>query len=245
MTRRASKTAQQLSVELAEAVVPVELVRRRSQKHIRIRISANGKITLSAPYHTSLREIKSVLSQKEAWIRGKLQEHSGAFRHIDPYQRIFLEGISYEVEIRQIQGGRGKLLCDHQAGRIIVQTADSERAAVEALIAVWLKREARERLSALAAAVSSEIGIPFKRIFLRNQKTRWGSSSSAGNISLNWRVVMLPPEVQYYLVVHELAHQEHLNHSPEFWKLVARHCPRYRQHEKILKQERFLMGLFR
>ena len=93
--------------------------------------------------------------------------------------------------------------------------------------------------------VSEEINLPFKKLYIRNQRTRWGSSSSMGNISINWRAVMAPEEVQHYLIIHELAHQRHLNHSREFWNLVATHCPDFRRHEHWLKEHRALISLFR
>lgn len=74
------------------------------------------------------------------------------------------------------------------------------------------------------------------RITIRNQKTRWGSCSSAGNVNFNYQLYYLSDELLDYVVVHELAHRRHMNHSKEFWSEVARYCPDYRARRKQLKE---------
>ena len=79
-------------------------------------------------------------------------------------------------------------------------------------------------------------GGSFQRITIRDQKTRWGSCSARGTLSFNWRLMLAPPAVLDYVVVHELCHLTHMNHSPAFWALVESVCPDYRIHRKWLKE---------
>ena len=83
---------------------------------------------------------------------------------------------------------------------------------------------------------------PITRVSIRAQKTRWGSCSSRGGISLNWRLIMAPPPVIDYLVIHELCHLRQPNHSPAYWREVARWCPDFRLHRQWLRQHGALLG---
>lgn len=74
------------------------------------------------------------------------------------------------------------------------------------------------------------------RITIRDQKTRWGSCSSRGNLNFNWRLVMAPPPIIDYVVIHELAHLIELSHSPRFWETVERYCPDHREHRRWLRE---------
>jgi predicted metal-dependent hydrolase len=84
-------------------------------------------------------------------------------------------------------------------------------------------------------------GLTVRRITVRSQKSRWGSCSRRGTISLNWRLVQAPGFVRDYLVLHELAHLREMNHSRRFWGEVARLCPDYREAERWLKQHSILL----
>jgi predicted metal-dependent hydrolase len=82
---------------------------------------------------------------------------------------------------------------------------------------------------------ATEMGITYGRVAIRDQKTRWGSCSRAGNLNFNWRLVLAPPAVLDYVVVHELAHRVELNHSARFWRVVARYCPAMNAHRTWLR----------
>lgn len=95
-----------------------------------------------------------------------------------------------------------------------------------------IKDKIADRVKYYCAVMQVTVG----RITIRNQKTRWGSCSSAGNVNFNYRLYYLPDELLDYVVVHELAHRRHMDHSKEFWSEVARYCPDYRARRKQLKE---------
>ncbi|MCR5487540.1 MAG: M48 family metallopeptidase [Lachnospiraceae bacterium] len=86
-------------------------------------------------------------------------------------------------------------------------------------------------------AFAEKLGVDYGMVTIRNQKTRWGSCSSRGNLNFNCLLMMAPAEVQDYVIVHELCHRLEMNHSKKFWKLVGSVIPDYRQQEKWLKEE--------
>ncbi len=100
-----------------------------------------------------------------------------------------------------------------------------------------LADEAVRVLPSRAAYFSPLVGVTYGRITIRNQKTRWGSCSSKGNLNFNCLLMLAPPAVRDYVVVHELCHRKEMNHSPRFWAEVARIIPDYKIHEKWLKTE--------
>lgn len=81
-----------------------------------------------------------------------------------------------------------------------------------------------------------QMGVSYNRVTIRNQKGRWGSCSSKGNLNFNYRLHYLPQELMDYVVVHELAHRLEMNHSARFWNIVGKYDPKYREHQKMLTE---------
>jgi predicted metal-dependent hydrolase len=98
-----------------------------------------------------------------------------------------------------------------------------------------LRERARVELPRRLLELAAECGIEVSRVSVRNQRTRWGSCGRDGHISLNWRLVLMPPAVRDYVLIHELMHRRRLDHSPAFWKLVAAACPGYRESRRWLR----------
>ena len=98
-----------------------------------------------------------------------------------------------------------------------------------------LKQQAKEDLSRRVSFWAPQVGVSFERITIRAQRTRWGSCSNGGNLNFNCLLMLSPPEIRDYVVIHELCHRKHMNHSPGFWSEVAKHCPDYARHRKWLK----------
>ena len=99
-----------------------------------------------------------------------------------------------------------------------------------------LKKEAKNRLTARAAYFAPLVGVSFGRVAVRCQKTKWGSCSAKGNLNFNCLLLLAPPEVMDYVVVHELCHRLEMNHSARFWQNVERVLPDYRDCRKWLRQ---------
>ncbi|CCZ35950.1 metal-dependent hydrolase [Firmicutes bacterium CAG:646] len=117
----------------------------------------------------------------------------------------------------------------------------AEQRRAQALTITEAQREegierARKVFPERIAYFAKQMGVTYGRVTLREQKTRWGSCSSKGNLNFNWKLILLPLELLDYVVVHELAHRKEMNHSAAFWKVVEEVLPDYRERRKALKE---------
>lgn len=119
---------------------------------------------------------------------------------------------------------------------------ESRRAPVDEMYTPWekarLREEAREILQVKTDYFARLMGVQYNRIFIKEQKTIWGSCSTKGNLNFNWKLILAGPDQLEYVVVHELAHLKEMNHSPAFWREVEKVLPDYRERRKKLKDFR-------
>ncbi|WP_324669444.1 M48 family metallopeptidase [Geochorda subterranea] len=153
-----------------------------------------------------------------------------------------LRGLPHRVEVRVAPLGRSRVV--RSDSTIWVLMAPAERRRPEQLLGAWLRAEARRVIVARVAQLAERHRFRYGRIFVRAQKSRWGSCSSRGNLSFNFRLILAPPEILDYVILHELAHLRVPDHSPRFWRLVETLCPDYRSRRRWLRlRERRLMDL--
>lgn len=108
----------------------------------------------------------------------------------------------------------------------------------------WYRKEAAAVFGEKAEEFAQALSVSFQDIRIKDQKSRWGSCSSKRNMNFNWRLLMAPEPVCDYVIIHELCHLIHMNHSPDFWNLVESVCPDYRQYKKWLKENGKQLYLF-
>lgn len=111
-----------------------------------------------------------------------------------------------------------------------------EKTPSEKRLEALYRKAAREYFPKRVSHYAHILGVTYGKISIRDQKTRWGSCSSEGNLSFNWRLILAPPDVLDYVVVHELCHRKEMNHSPRFWSLVESLMPDYKKQRKWLKE---------
>lgn len=114
---------------------------------------------------------------------------------------------------------------------------------VKQVLIKWFRLQAANIYKARVDYYAEKLKVNYNRITIKEQKTRWGSCSSKGNLNFNWRVIMAPIEIVDYLVVHELCHLVHMNHSKEFWTLVQSSLPDYEKRQQWLKENGNKLGV--
>ena len=220
--------------------------RRRT---IQLRIAAPGLVEITAPAGTTAARLEQVLLEKGAWILRQLQrlEDTAACStnsSLTHGATVLYQGVPHSLLL--LADGGKKAQVTRKQGAIAIHLAelvgyDNDPAVIRAL-KNWFGEQAQSRLLERTRYWASHIGVTPLRITLRDQKTRWGSCSCRGSISFNWRIIMAPPPVLDYLVIHELCHMLQPNHSPKYWQEVSRWCPDYALHRRWLRQNGGLLG---
>ena len=214
---------------------------RRSDRarHARIVVGGDG-VEVVVPRRMAIRHVQPFVSEKRPWIERTLRRlHEAqaavpAARLADggavPYlgQTLHLRVRHEPGRIRDRVARRGDLL------HVAVGQAGEEP--VRAALERWYRARARDEVAPRLEAAARRVGRRHAGLSIRGQRTRWASCSPAGAMSFNWRLLLGPEAVLDYVIEHEVAHLEVLDHSPRFWALLATRCPRYREHERWLRR---------
>jgi predicted metal-dependent hydrolase len=201
-----------------------------------VRVFHTGRVEVVVPARTPPRAIESFLARHRTWIERKREE--ARLKAVPPVpfppQRIELAACG-ELWRLHLAGGPGRARVAPGGGGLLVLCGDAgDRRAVREALRCWLMQRARQILSPWLSECARELGFEYRRVAVRRQRTRWGSCSTRGTISLNCCLLFQPAAVVRYLMIHELAHTRHMNHSRQFWQCVAQHCPQYRRLDQQL-----------
>lgn len=194
------------------------------RKSYAIEVKDKEKIVVRVPYGTSQKKIEDILQQKRAWIERVRLEMPEKIVYTEGRQIPYL-GRNYRLVVHHTPGKKKASLVLTE-DKLIVECGCSTKS-VEELVLAWYRKEARRIFVERADYYKDKIGVEYGHIYIKEQKTRWGSCSIQGNLNFNWKVIQKPIEVVDYLVVHELCHLIHMNHSKEFWRTVEQFIPDY------------------
>lgn len=207
---------------------PVSVTLRRSARARRfsLRVSRlDGRVTLSIPARASEAEALAFAGGKADWVRSILST-AAPRRSIGPGAAVPFEGRALTVTAAAVRAVRVE-------GDLLLVPGDPARMATR--IAAFLKLAARQRLQSESERFAAAIGRPIRAITLRDTRSRWGSCTHDGRLMYSWRLIMAPPEVLSYVAAHEVAHLKELNHSANFWAIVARLMPDHARHRRWLR----------
>ena len=232
------------AVRLGTVHAPYVFKRVARRRHVHILVNDEGTLEVRAPWRFSLRKAREVLRENAAWVLDSLdtarERLAGRSRLVTGTRLPLLDG-SLRLEVRpraQIdmfecaRSSRGRV--ERRGTALRVSAASLGEEELRALIQRWYRREAATHLTQRVEHYAPQLGVRPPRVTIRGQRTRWGSCSGKGTVSLNWRLMMVPSALADYVVVHELCHLRHMNHSPQFWAMVAGVVPDYRQRRHSL-----------
>jgi predicted metal-dependent hydrolase len=181
------------------------------------------------PSRTSKHAVERFLERHRSWIERKRDEARQKAVPPTPFPPLRIELTAcQELWGLQLAGGTGRPQLTRSGPTALTLAGDVLNGhSVRTLLRNWLTERAREVLTPQLSGVARELGFSYERILIRRQRTRWGSCSNRGTISLNCCLLFQRAAVVRYLLIHELVHTLHMNHSRRFWQRVERHCPDY------------------
>lgn len=228
-------------------------------KHVSIKISVEGEVEIVVPPKFDRKQLPDILEKKRDWIektRSRLisdRAQTSTDWQVEKPETIALrwrstalddpdepgqaDGDDLEIWSVIYQPGAGdKTLCIPSLGdRLAIRGNTEHLPACQAVLRKWLAHRAQRDLAPWLRQLGFELGLPCRRISVRGQKTRWASCSNYKDISLNYKLLFLPRPLVHYVLVHELCHTVHMNHSAQFWRLVGEKQPDYSHWRSQLK----------
>jgi hypothetical protein len=224
-------------LQLGSRTVPLLVVRNPRARRYLLRLQPDGAARVTIPRGGNRSDAQSFLERNRGWLERQLERLRAQPRLPAAWPagaEIFFRG-----ELVRLEAGEGgQLRVGPESLALKGMAADGDfRPAVELHFRSLATRELAARVAELAAQHQFTV----QRVSVRNQRSRWGSCSRRGVISLNWRLIQTPPFVRDYIILHELAHLRQMNHSDRFWQEVERLCPGYRTAEQWLKANRQLL----
>ena len=231
-------------VRLGAVEVSYAFKRVPRRRHVHICVNEEGTLEVRAPWRFSLAKAREVLRENARWVVRTLDGARKRIAQRPPLvtgARLPLLDASLRLDVRPraqmdlfagARKGQGRV--ERRGSVLRVSAASLGEDELRGLIERWYRGEAASHLAGRIEHYSPRLGVRPSRVTIRGQRSRWGSCSGKGTVSLNWRLMMVPGALADYVVVHELCHLRHMNHSPRFWAMVGSTIPDYRDRRRRL-----------
>ncbi len=224
------------AMQVGLRAVPLLLVHHPRARRYLLRLRPDGMVRVTIPRRGTVAAARDFAARNAGWLEQQFQRLAAQPEPPAGWQlgtEILFRGepVRIEPEVESCI----------RFGTELVKVADAT-GDLRPVIQKHLHERATRELPARVWELAAEHDITVNRVSVRNQKSRWGSCSRRGTISLNWRLIQAPEFVRDYIILHELAHRRQMNHSEKFWQEVARLCPDYQRAERWVKQNARLLG---
>jgi predicted metal-dependent hydrolase len=231
-------TPDQLFLSFAE-VFKYRVRENRRAKRIILRVTATHGLEVVVPSAAARRQVPEVLAKNRAWIERALkklgEDQVAASQELQtPPALISLPAVAETWTLIQEHTEGARLRLDERSLQHLHLHGDLRGSGWRTLLRAWLIARAEIAFNTWLKQLSERTRLTYTRVTIRLQKTRWGSCSRSGNISLNARLLFVAPEIASYVLLHELCHTKELNHSSRFWRLVEHFEPNWRKLDRAL-----------
>lgn len=229
-----------LILELSIGKICIDDIKRTKRRTIGISINQDFVIKVRAPYWVRNADIESFIISNKLWIEKKILELS---RKPKPKEKNYVNGETFLFLGKEIKlclsPGNEFILTDENELLLPALLGNN----VRDLLIYWYKKQAEKIIIERCKYISQKFNFKLNKIKINNAKTRWGSCSKKGNVNFTWRLVMTPIEVIDYVIIHELVHLLHHNHSKIYWSTVKQYMPEYKIYEDWLKKNYNLVNI--
>jgi len=204
-----------------------------NRRNVLLQALPEGKVRVYAPKNARLREMDQLVLSRWEWIMDAHRQYALEEKHqaFKPENGVLIEGKRTPVTVvRAVKPG-----CRLENGVLYVSVPSEDNQRAEEEIKKYLSKLALEKIREALMLYAPTVNREYGRVTIREQKTRWGSCSTKKNLNFNWKLILAPKEALHYVVIHELCHLIHFNHSEKFWKEVKARMPEYDIWRKWLK----------
>jgi predicted metal-dependent hydrolase len=236
-------TAQPIVLHVGGRVVEVWPKLSERATRVRLSVKPGPKIILSYPPHTAQKSVLAFLHDQIPWLEQALNKTRSTqphlLKHFRQFNWVTMDDRMMTLEIKN--GGRTQVKINQEAESVdmILPKENEEIAALRAT-----RKLAETGLNLAVSRLAKKTKVSVSTVSVRDQTTRWGSCSHSGTLSLNWRLILLPPLIHDHVILHELAHRLHMNHSDRFWNQLAEWDSDWKKHDRELtKRWNTLMDL--
>ena len=202
---------------------------------VRLSVKPGPKVILTYPPHASHASALAFLRDNLPWLERVLAKartvQPSLTSHLRKFPWVTLDDRLLAIETEQGTRGSIRISKTEYKVNLIMPSADPEQGAVRVI-----RRLAETGLGLAVDRLSSRVGVTVEQVSVRDQTTRWGSCSTTGTLSLNWRLVLLPPLLHDHVILHELSHRRHMDHSDRFWNQLAAWDPDWKKHDRELNK---------
>lgn len=213
--------------------VPIEIKRRKGIRHLRLSLGQQNQIVASVPWHTSERGILGFIGKQSAWLEvqlGRAPRLYSLSEWLAERPQLVASGDIFAVRIEQTARRRADYCFDQGGAVLVIRLPELDEDSLLGLV----RRFAKDALTCRVAYHAKRLELTYRALSVRDQSSRWGSCSARRALSLNWRLVLLPPTLQDYVILHELAHLTEMNHGKRFWALLDQYDSNRVAHEAEL-----------
>lgn len=208
---------------------------KQKRKTATIVINEQLEILIKVPHYMTKKQIEHLVNKHEKWITESLEKRKSFYEKNDWYQtkRMLYLGEYWPVTLIQDLCQKPRAFFD---GKRFIVISDGSEAAIRQEMECFFRKKAKELLVPLVNEYASLLEVNFNKVSIRKQVTRWGSCSSKGNLSFNVKILCAPIEMITYVVLHEVMHLKHFNHSKAFWQEIEVIMPDYKRRMNYFKQ---------